>query len=100
MTNRYTLNLNSLDIIPTQHCPFLCVVQSNKLPEDEEGVKKPKLFFFYGSQTGTAEDFSTQLEEDGTERGFECEVVLNCSADLKEQKLYTLAQHPIYFRFA
>lgn len=48
--------------------------QSNKLPEDD-GVKKPKLFFFYGSQTGTAEDFSTQLEEDGTERGFECEAI-------------------------
>lgn len=51
--------------------------QSNKLPGDEvqEEVKKPKLFFFYGSQTGTAEDFSTQLEEDGTERGFECEAL-------------------------
>ena len=89
MTNRYTLKLNSLHIIPTQHCPFLCVVQSNKLPEDD-GVKKPKLFFFYGSQTGTAEDFSTQLEEDGTERGFECEVVLNCSRP-ERKKLYIFA---------
>ena len=85
MTIRYTLNLNSLYIIPTQHFPFLCVFQSNKLPEDqEEEVKKPRLCFFYGSQTGTAEDFSTQLEEDGTERGFECEVVRNCSANLQE----------------
>ena len=48
--------------------------QSNKPAQESEKEKKPKLLFFYGTQTGTAEDFSTQLQEDGTERGFECEV--------------------------
>mmetsp|Transcript_25362 Transcript_25362/g.35102 ORF Transcript_25362/g.35102 Transcript_25362/m.35102 type:complete len:673 (+) Transcript_25362:329-2347(+) len=48
---------------------------SSRSIEEDDDEDKITLNIFYGSQTGTAEDFANTLSDEGTAYGFRCEVI-------------------------